>query len=60
LEVTPKDIEAMLAAGAADVEKVHGPDGAAKIREETTKFFPMYERMSNRVLGNVVQFLKVY
>jgi GMP synthase-like glutamine amidotransferase len=60
VECTVQGIEAMLTAAKDDVEKVHGPDGAAKIREDTAKYFPMYERLGNRVLGNVVQFLKVY
>jgi hypothetical protein len=43
-----------------DVRKVIGPDGAAKIQQDTEKFYPRYERLGNRILGNFVEFLKVY
>lgn len=60
IELTPKDIDAMVAAGKDDVTKVLGSDGEKQIREGTTKNYPLYERLSNRILGNFVQFLKVY
>ena len=50
----------MIANGKDDVLKALGPDGAKTIREGTTKNYPLYERLSNRILGNFVQFLKVY
>jgi hypothetical protein len=39
---------------------VLGADGENQIREGTAKHYPMYERLSNRILTNYVQFLKVY
>jgi hypothetical protein len=30
------------------------------VREETAKHYPMLERLGNKVLGNFVQFLKMY
>jgi GMP synthase (glutamine-hydrolysing) len=60
IESTPKEIEAMLANGKEDVVKALGPDGEKKIREDTSKYYPHFERMGNKVLGNFVQFLKIY
>lgn len=60
IELTQQGIEAMLAAGKDDLTKALGADGEAKIREGTASHYSMYERLSNRILGNFVQFLKVY
>lgn len=60
LEATPEIIQAMVAAGKDDIARVLGPDGAAKIREGTEKHYPRYERLTNRVLQNFVQFLRMY
>jgi GMP synthase (glutamine-hydrolysing) len=60
VEFTPADIEAVLAAGKADILKVLGPEGESKIRQDTAKFYPRYARLGDRVLRNFVQFLKVY
>jgi GMP synthase-like glutamine amidotransferase len=60
MEMDQSGIETMLSAAKDDVIKVHGEDGASKIREDTKKYYPMYERLGNRILGNFVQFLKVY
>jgi GMP synthase (glutamine-hydrolysing) len=60
IEMDQPGIEAILTAAKDDVIKVHGEEGIQKIREETTKNYPMYERLGNRILRNFVQFLKVY
>jgi GMP synthase-like glutamine amidotransferase len=60
LEATPEIIDAMVAAGRDDVQRVLGPDGEAKIREGTEQHYRRYERLTNRVLQNFVQFLRVY
>ena len=60
LEATPEIIQAMVAQGKDDVQRVLGPDGEAKIREGTEKNYARYERLTNRVLQNFVQFLRVY
>lgn len=60
MELTPADIEAILAAGKKDVGKVLGPDGETKVRQETAKYYPEYARLGDKLLRNFVQFLKVY
>ena len=60
IEWTPSDIEAVTAASREDVQKVLGPEGERKIREDTAKFYPRYARLGDRILANFVQFLKVY
>jgi GMP synthase-like glutamine amidotransferase len=59
-ELTDVDIEKILTAQKADVEKVLGPDGEAKIREGTKKNYGQYARLGDRLIKNFVQFLKVY
>jgi GMP synthase (glutamine-hydrolysing) len=60
IEMTPADIEAMIANGKEDIIKVLGTDGENKIHEDTTRHYPQYERLGNKILKNFVQFLKVY
>jgi GMP synthase (glutamine-hydrolysing) len=60
MEATPQSIEAFLAGARDDLMKVLGPDGVKKVREDTARYYPMYERLGNKILGNFVQFLKVY
>jgi GMP synthase (glutamine-hydrolysing) len=60
VEATPQIIDAMVAAGRDDITKVLGPGGEAKILEDTKRFYPRYERLTNRLLQNFVQFLRVY
>ncbi len=60
IEITPEGIEGMIAHGREDVTKVLGPDGEKKIREDTARNYPRYEQLSNRIIRNFVQFLKVY
>jgi GMP synthase-like glutamine amidotransferase len=59
-ELTEADIEGLLANGKQDVIKVLGPDGEAKIRQDTAKYYPRYARLGERLVRNFVQFLKVY
>jgi GMP synthase-like glutamine amidotransferase len=59
-EMEPTGIEAMVANGQDDIAKVLGPGGAEKILSDTTKLYPRYCRLGDRILRNVVQFLKVY
>ena len=59
-EMTEAGIEALLAARKEDVTQVLGPDGEAKIREESKKFYPRHARLGDRILQNFVQFLKAY
>ena len=60
IELTAPDIEAIVAAGKEDIQKVLGADGERKIREDTDKYYPRYARLGDRILANFVQFLKVY
>ena len=62
MELTQPDIEAIVAAGRSDpsIQSVLGPDGEARIREGTEKHYARYERLTNRVLQNFVQFLRMY
>lgn len=59
-EMDEAGIEAMLANGKEDWLKVLGPDGEKKIREDTAKYYRRYARLGDRILGNFVEFLKVY
>ena len=59
-EMTQAGIEAMVAHDAESVTKALGADGAAKIRQDTAKYFSRYAELGDRILKNYVQFLKVY
>lgn len=59
-EMDQAGIEAMLAARPEDVARVLGPGGAEQIRQDTRRHYRHYERLGNRILGNLVQFLKLY
>lgn len=60
MELTPADIEAIVAAGRDDIHKVLGPDGESRIRQDTEKYYAEYARLGDKLLRNFVQFLKVY
>jgi len=59
MEFTEADIESLLANDANGVAML-GSDGVAKVREGTSKFYPRYARLGDRLLQNYVQFLKAY
>jgi GMP synthase-like glutamine amidotransferase len=59
-ELTPADIELILSAGKEDVVKTLGAEGESKIRQDTEKNYPEYERLGDKLLRNFVQFLRVY
>jgi len=58
--LTEPDIEKILSAGKADVEKTLGSDGEKIIRDDTKKYYTQYARLGERLIRNFVQFLKVY
>ncbi|HEY7119400.1 MAG TPA: type 1 glutamine amidotransferase [Tepidisphaeraceae bacterium] len=60
IEATPEIIRAMVAAGKDDINKVLGPGGDAAILKDTDAKYRVYERLTNRILQNFVQFLRVY
>ncbi|MDP9174141.1 MAG: gamma-glutamyl-gamma-aminobutyrate hydrolase family protein [Planctomycetota bacterium] len=59
-ELLEAGIEALLANGKEDIQKAMGAGGEARIREDTKKFYPRYNRLGERLIKNFVQFLKVY
>jgi GMP synthase-like glutamine amidotransferase len=60
IESTQTEIEAMVAAGRQDAQKLLGPDGDTKIRQETAKNYSRYDRLCERLFGNFVEFLRIY
>jgi GMP synthase-like glutamine amidotransferase len=60
MELTPKDIQAIVDAGKNDLVRVLGPDGPGRITQDTEKHYAEYRRLGDRLLQNFVQFLKVY
>jgi GMP synthase (glutamine-hydrolysing) len=60
IESTRDGIEAMLTNNKDDLAKVPAAGGEAKIRDDTAKYYPQYERLTNRILTNFVQFLRAY
>lgn len=56
-EMTPAAIEAMLVHGKGDMEKVLGAGGTEQIRSDTSKYYPEYERLGDRLIRNLIQFL---
>ena len=59
-EFTPRDIEAIVAASRDDVTRVLGAGADQKILADTTRLYPRYARLGDRILQNIVQFMKVY
>jgi GMP synthase (glutamine-hydrolysing) len=59
-EMDEAGIDAMLQSGRDDVLKVLGPDGEAKVRQDTKLHYSRYARLGERIVKNFVQFLKVY
>jgi GMP synthase (glutamine-hydrolysing) len=59
-ELDRKGIDALIAGNKEQLTQVHGADGERIVREGTEQHYKRYERLGNRILGNFVQFLKVY
>lgn len=60
---TREGIEALLAADQESLTAAHGPAGGEaldKFKKDTETLFPRYERLTNKLLNNYVQFLKAY
>ena len=60
LELDRPGIDAMVEGNKDQLTQVLGSDGAAQVREDTAKHYAKYERLGNKLLGNFVQFLKMY
>lgn len=59
-ELTEAGIDAILVNDRENLVKVLGSDGEAKIRQETPRHYPKYQRLGDRILRNFVQYVKVY
>jgi len=59
-ELTQAGIEAIVSNRKDELTRVLGADAEARIRDDTAKHYPRYERLGNRILNNYVQFLKAY
>ncbi|MGA3066557.1 MAG: gamma-glutamyl-gamma-aminobutyrate hydrolase family protein [Tepidisphaeraceae bacterium] len=60
IECTQPEIEAIVSMGRPDAQKILGGDGEGTIRRETAKVYSRYDRLSARLLGNFVEFLRIY
>jgi len=60
IELTLEGIAAILEADGETARQAMGADVIDKIKAETPRVYPKYERLGDRVLGNYVQFLKAY
>lgn len=58
-EMTPEAIEGMIAAGKAEIEQVLGPGGVDQLRADTQKHYPSYQRASDQLIRNLVEFLQL-
>jgi GMP synthase (glutamine-hydrolysing) len=59
-ELTPELIDGIVASASPEVKAIVGADAAKRIHQETEKNFSQYARLSDKLLKNFVQFLKVY
>ncbi len=59
-ELTPEGIDALCHHDRESLAKVLGPDGEATIKADTAKHYPKYERLGNKLIQNIVQFMKAY
>lgn len=59
-EMDMAGIEAMLTYAADDAVRVLGSDGPAKVRQDTERCYRRYEELGNRVIRNLVQYLRLY
>lgn len=59
-EFTQTDIALLMESDKEAATKALGADGASRVMEETTRIYPRYARLGDRILRNFVQFLKTY
>ncbi|MGC4031454.1 MAG: gamma-glutamyl-gamma-aminobutyrate hydrolase family protein [Tepidisphaeraceae bacterium] len=60
IETDKAGIDAMIAGNRQEALSVLGPDAEAKIKADTDLHYSRYERATNKILGNFVQFLHAY
>ncbi len=58
-EMTPEGIEALLQHQKEAAEKVHGTGGIDQIRQDTQKYYPAYQRLGDRIIDNIIEFLQI-
>lgn len=58
-EMTPEGIEAMLQYGKADAEKVLGAAAVEQIRQDTQKHYSGYKRLGDRIIDNIIEFMRL-
>lgn len=56
-EMTPDGIEAMLQNAKADLDSM--PGAAEQIRSDTGRLYPQYQRLGDRLIGNLLGFLRL-
>jgi GMP synthase-like glutamine amidotransferase len=59
-EFTEKEIDAVVANGREDIQRILGPEGEAVIKKDTAANYSRYARLGERIVKNLVQFLRVY
>ena len=59
-EMDEAGIEAMLSNGRQTILDVLGADGEKKIRDDTAKYYVRNQRLGDRMIRNVVQYLRLY
>lgn len=60
IECAQADIEAIVAADHETATRTLGPQGVEQVLADTRAHYQRYSRLTNRILENFVQFLKVY
>ena len=60
IELDRAGIAQIIAGNREQAVQVLGSDAEAKINADTERFYPRYERATNKILTNFVQFLKAY
>jgi len=59
-EMTPEGLASLVEGDKETADRELGAGGLTKLKEDTERFYPQYERLGNRILKNYVQFLKAY
>jgi len=59
-EMTEAEIEQLISNDSQGLIDVLGPDGPAKVRDDTKKFYARHARAGDRIVKNYVQYLRRY
>ncbi len=60
IELDRAGIDSLVAGNREELIKVLGADGESKLKADTETHYQRYERVTNKILGNFVQFLHAY